>query len=162
MSLSEALEADRAERIVEAADLYERAIGGGADIEGILNLVVLYWESTSMGFYAHHRLSDAFVEKANFRYRQLLAEATRQHSSDPRVEFWQKYIASIEEGAELSLEECKLMRVANPDYFEPEMVLVQAGQESPAAAELLRRCEKEGTIRAKYVASVTEAALHRR
>lgn len=163
MSFSEAVRADRDERIEEAARLYEEVLqNSDAGLEPMLNLIVLYWESSSMGFYAAHHLPDAFVDQANRRYRELIPQALRKFPEEPALSFWARYIACIDEGMEFSDNDALAMRNKHTDCLEPEILILQDGQTSPAAQTLLDRCRMEGTVRAKYVAAVLEGIMKRR
>lgn len=58
MSLAQAVAADRAGQLVEAADLYEALLSGGEDsLETLLDLAILYWQATDFGTVAALDLS---------------------------------------------------------------------------------------------------------
>ena len=160
MSYPEALKADREERIEDAANLYEHALQlSPTDLQAMINLIVLYWESSENGFYAAHHLPHEFVIRAGCRYRELLDEARRQFPGEPAVEFWRRYIASIDEGVEFSASEARAMRDDNPDYLEPELILYEGeedGDRARSAKTLIEWCRSEGTVRAHYVRAVLE------
>lgn len=160
MSFPEALKADREKRIEDAANIYELALQvSPTDLQAMINLIVLYWESSEMGFYAAHHLPDEFVLRAGGRYRELLDQARWQFPGEPAVEFWRRYIASIEQGVEFSANDARAMRDDNPDYLEPELILYQGeedGDRARSAKTLIERCRSEGTVRAHYVKAVLE------
>ncbi len=160
MSLPEALKADREERIQDAAKLYEHALKvSPTNLLALINLIVLYWVSTDMGFYAARHLPDEFVRRAGNRYRELIDQARRQVPEEPAVEFWSRYIASMDEGVEFSAIDALAMRDINPDYLEPELILYEGqedGDRALSAGTLIEQCRGEGTVRANYVKAVLE------
>jgi len=152
--VGDAISADRDGQVVKAATLYEIAIQSGeADVEVLLNLAVLYWESTDTGFRTHHILSDDFVDHAGFRYREILDEVGQRFPSVPSARFWRLYITSIKQGVQPAREEYLAIQNDAPDYLEPEIVLIDDG-DITRARKLLKQCETIGTARARYVAAV--------
>jgi hypothetical protein len=162
MSFERAIQADREERFIEAADLYEACLDGEMEVCALVNLLVLYWESSSSGFYSAHHLPDSFIQRANRRFRELLATASERFPDEPSVRFWTKYIGSLEGGAELSETDAQGIMISCPEYLEPLIVTLKDGEHTSDAVELLRRCEKIGTARAKYIAAVLGGIFKRK
>ena len=119
MSDSNALGFDRAGRIEEAARAYESAITRGeATISDLLNLAVLYWQSTDPGMAAAENFGAEFFEQAGRRFPELLAEASRRDPVSTEVRFWRQYIAWAELGEEFGLEACQGLLREDPTVLE--------------------------------------------
>jgi hypothetical protein len=166
MRLTEALVLDRQGRIQEAAAAYETVLQEAPDhLEGMLNLLVLYWQATDYGTSAAARLSPEFVDLAGRRLRELLASAHKRFPGRPEVVFWAKYIAWADFGDPFELAECRELLRAHPSYLEPALLLysMSAGAEAePEAMQLLERCSNEQTARCRYIVSVLDGVLKRR
>jgi hypothetical protein len=166
MTLTEARAADREGRIEAAATAYEQALASGdAPLDAVIDLAVLYWQSTEYGFWKSLGLSPAFVDKAAERFPQLLAQAEQLYPERPEPRFWKRYTAWADLGEPFEVTEAEALLRKHPDYLEPAMMLysVSPGSEHEAQArELLRACRTAGTTRCRYMASVIEGALKRK
>ncbi len=105
-----------------------------------------------------------FFEQAGRRFPELLAEASRRDPVSAEIRFWRQYIAWADFGEELGLEACQRLLREDPTVLEPAMhvfALSRGADAKPEAEELLRRCREEGTLRARYIASVIEGVMKR-
>jgi hypothetical protein len=165
MTFAEALEADRAEDIERAAELYEEAhTAGDASLDLLINLAVLYWQATDPGLAAAKHLSRDFLDRAYRRTRELLREAGGCYPTSQAPRFWQRYIAWADLGEELTIEDCYDFLRAEPAYLEPAVHIfgtTEGARAANEAAELLKQAKAAGTVRGGYVASVIEGVLHR-
>lgn len=90
--LSRAREMEAEDRPVEAAELYERALGNGdGDVETYLALAGLYLVCQDYGYQFAHGLSVEFTNRAWERFVALLDEAERRFGLSDRIEFWRLY-----------------------------------------------------------------------
>lgn len=165
MSFAEALAAERVGDIESASVRYEEALMADcASLDVLLNLVVLYWQSTDVGLAAAKALSPSFLARAGSRIPQLLDEAERRFPASTEVRFWRRYIAWADLGEELDGEDCRQLLREDPATLVPAMHLfaLSHGSEAEAEAhELLRSCRGEGTARARYIISVLEGVMKR-
>lgn len=165
MTDSNASRLDRAGRTEEAARAYESAITRGeATVGDLLSLAVLYWQSTDPGVAAAESFGTDFFEQAGRRFPELLAEASRRDPVSTEVRFWRQYIAWAESGAEFGLEASQGLLREDPTVLEPArhvFALSRGERARPEAEELLRHCREEGTVRARYIASVIEGVMKR-
>jgi hypothetical protein len=163
--LQAAIAADRAGRIETAAAAYEAVLARGErPLPTILNLAILYWQSTDYGMSAANKLAPTFVALAGKRFPELLAEAQRSFPLSVEAEFWSKYIRWADSGEDFSAEECTQLLRRDPMTLVPAMHLFAStqGQEGhDEALELLRQSREEGTTRGRYIASVVEGVLRR-
>ncbi len=166
MTLASARALDREGRIEAAASPYEAALASQpADLEGLIDLAVLYWQSTEYGFWKGSGLHLEFVETAAKRFPELLAQARRLHPDRPEPRFWSQYTAWADLGTPVDRDELQAMLLAHPGYLEPVVFLYPTSEGSQfegEATELLRACLKTSTTRSRYVASVIESALKRK
>lgn len=165
MSLQDAVAADRRGELKLAAAGYEEVLTGGeASLEVLLNLAVLYWQATDTGMAAAKKLSPDFLATAGRRFPELLAEAERRFPTSTEPRFWRRYIAWADLGEPFGGDECWELLREGPAALVPAVHLfaVSQGKEAEAEAlELLRRCQEDGTTRARYVASVIQGVLKR-
>lgn len=90
--LIEAAALDAADRPVEAAAAYERALAeGGASLDVHLDLIAIYLASQDFGYQAQHRLSDDFIRRADARYWEVLDTVESRFGSSDMIEFWRRY-----------------------------------------------------------------------
>ncbi len=166
MGLAEAREAERQERVEEAASLYEAALGVGPKPLGVLlDLAVLYWQATDFGYLSQRKLPHDFVARAGRRFIEVLSEAAQVYPDSGEVAFWQRYISWVDLGEPFPIEACATLLERDPATLIPVMVLfgTARGEDyAQEAAELLRRCQAEGTTRGRYVTSVLEGIQKRR
>lgn len=165
MILSEARAADRAGELQSAAELYEQALAtGDHSLQVLLDLALLYWQSTDPGLAAAKKLESEFLARAGIRARELLGEAVRAHPVSTASRFWQRYIEWADLGEPLDAEECKRLLREDPTVLIPAMhVFAESqGRDMQAEAhELLEKCRDDGTTGARYVVSVIEGVIKR-
>jgi hypothetical protein len=160
MTHAEAIDADRCGKVVEAANLYEGLLENATE-DLLLNLAVLYWQTTDYGFWTALQLPKEFVARAGVRFPEVLSEAQRRNPASPAVQFWQKYIAWIDVGTDFDPNDCRKILQEHPEYREPALYLFSISQGKDYANEaraLLAQARESGTTRARYVASVLESA----
>jgi len=167
MSLvSEAREADRAGRLEEAADLYEKAVADGQpSLPELIDLALLYWQVTDFGLSSANNLDPSFIERAGKRFPELLDQAQKAFPGSTEAFFWKKYIGWTDLGGELpSPEYCRDLLRRDPKTLVPAMHLFAqtAGKECrDEAFDLLRQCEEDPTCRCRYIISVLRGVLKR-
>ncbi|PTL76852.1 hypothetical protein [Vitiosangium sp. GDMCC 1.1324] len=165
MNHFDAIRFDREGQIEAAARLYEGSLlVGERTLELFLNLAILYWQATEIGFSTRHGLGPGFVATASERFPVLLSEAGRAYPESTEVRFWQKYIPWADLGEEIAPEDCRQFLKEDPAVLAPAMYLfaqTQGREYRQEAVELLRRCREDGTTRTQYVASVIEGVLKR-
>lgn len=166
MTTADALAEDRAGNIVRAADLYEAGLlEEGHSLEAVLNLAVLYWESTEFGFSCAHQLSPEFVVRAADRCQELLTDAEREYPASTQPRFWNRYTSWLTfGGSELSEDECRAMLRRSPSELVPILRLNHddSSEYEAEATVLLRQCELDNTTRSRYVAAVIRGVNTRR
>jgi hypothetical protein len=165
MSLSDARAADRAGELESAAARYEEVLATGErSVKLLLDLALLYWQSTDPGLAAAKNVGPDFLARAGRRTPELLEEAARAFPGSTAVRFWKRYIAWADLGDALDVEECRALLREDPAELVPAMHVFAAsqGQDMQAQArELLRQCREDGTAAARYVVSVIEAVMKR-
>ena len=108
MSYSDARAADRAGELESAAALYEEALASGDhSLQLLLDLALLYWQSTDPGLAAAKKLGPEFLATAGRRTSELLEEAAREFPGSAAVRFWKRYIGWADLGDSLDVEECR-------------------------------------------------------
>lgn len=165
MRLKDARSAEEQGRIEQAAELYEQALlADPAQVDALIDLVVLYWHATDYGVWKAEGLDLAFVRRAGERFRELLVSGRAAFPGHPAMVFWQKYIAWAETDAPLRPEECRALLRAHPDYLEPALYLFATSHGSECRSEarrLLAACEHTATWRCRYIRSVIAPLLSR-
>jgi len=165
MRVLEALNADRAGELEAAAMLYEEVLAAGErPLQVLLNLSLLYWQSTDVGMAAAKKLPPVFLDLASRRFPELLDEAQVRFPQSTEVRFWRRYIAWADLGEPFDSSECKQLLREDPTTLIGAMYLFASSQGSeaqPEAAELLRECREDRTTRARYVISVIEGVMNR-
>ena len=165
MSRSEARAADRAGDLECAAARYEEALAAGDhSLQVLLDLAVLYWQSTDPGLAAAKKLGQDFLTTAGRRTPELLEEAARAFPGSTAVRFWNQYIRWAELGEPFDVEDCKQLLREDPTFLVPAMHVFATSQGQGMqleAHELLRQCREDGTTGSRYVVSVIEGALKR-
>lgn len=163
--LREAIQLDAAGRYAEAADAYEEVLRvDGACLLARVNLTVLYWQATELGFSAGHALPSEFIQRSADRLRALLAGVGQEGTTGPEMQFWKMYINWADYGEPLPVQCCFRLLAEHPAYLEPVLYAFGAAQGSQyraEALELVRECSREATVRNRYVESVLVAALRR-
>jgi hypothetical protein len=166
MSFEDAVTADRREEFESAAARYEEILAcGERSLPVLLNLAVLYWQVTDPGLLAAKKFAPDFVATASQRFPKLLAEAEYRFPDSAEARFWRMYIAWADLGEPLDADECRQLLREDSATAVPAMHLFAVSQGAEAetkALELLRRCQSEGTTRARYIASVINGVLKRR
>lgn len=162
-TLDQAIQLDVAGLHVDAADGYEAVLrADGNCVSALVNLTVLYWQSTEFGFSAGHSLPSEFVHRAADRLRSLLDQVGDDRSAGPEMTFWKKYIAWADYGEPLPVQDCLQLLADHPTYLEPTVYVFGAteGRQNRAEAlELVRLSSKQATVRNRYVVSVLNSAL---
>lgn len=164
MTLHLALAEDQAGHIEIAARLYEDAVQRDPDIEGLINLGVLYWCATDYGFWTGHGLTRNFVDRAGQRFPEILRQAADMFPSRPEPIFWSQYIAWADLGQSFPDENASNLIQQHPTYVEPAFFLFSISQGAECAEQarqLLQRSKQSPTCRNRYVASVIEATFGR-
>jgi hypothetical protein len=165
MTYDSALMEDRAGHIEQAAKAYEEALTKNPPaLAMLMNLAVLYWQSTEYGFWAGHQLSREFVGAAASRLGECLQRARSLFPSAAEPQFWTKYIAWSDLGEPFPVEECRQLLASEPTSLVPAMHLYAVSQGRDCANEaslLLQQCRADGTTRARYIASVIEGVAKR-
>ena len=165
MSLSEARAADRAGEVESAAARYEETLAAGDhSLHLLLDLALLYWQSTDPGLAAAKNLGPEFLNRAGRRTPELLEEAARAFPGSTAVRFWKRYIDWADLGEPLDVEECRQLLLEDPTVLVPAMHVFAASQGrdmQTEAHELLRQCREGGTTGDRYVASVIEGVMKR-
>jgi hypothetical protein len=170
MTLEVAQELDRVacedlgpERIYRAADAYESMVASpDAPLEAFVSLAGLYWQSTSMGFYAAHHLADEFIMRAGPRCLDLLDEAERRFGPHPQILFWRYYIHYIDLGGpEFEAEALKWLREGRAPsaiyvYLYPAL---RDSSFIPAMKQALAEAKANPTVLNGYVSSVLASCL---
>jgi tetratricopeptide (TPR) repeat protein len=165
MSLSDARAADRAGELESAAARYEEALAAGDNaLQLLLDLALLYWQSTDPGLAAAKDLDPDFLKRAGRRTPELLEEAARAFPGSTAVRFWKRYMAWADLGEPLDAEECRQLLREDPTVLVPVMHVFAASQGRDMQTEahkLLQQCRDDGTTGARYVASVIEGVMKR-
>lgn len=165
MSLREAIVADRRGDLASAANQYEQArTQGRPTLQVLLDLAVLYWQTTDVGLAGEQELTPDFLATAATRFPTLLAEAQRRFPESTAPRFWQKYIAWADLGEPFAAHECLGLLREVPSELEPAMHAFAVSQATLAQAEaamLLRECREAETTRSRYVTSVIEGVMRR-
>ena len=149
MSFADALAADQAGDLEEAAAAYEDIlVREGPNVRVLLNLVLLYWQSTDFGLSSAKQLTPTFVARAGQRVPTLLAEANRAFPKSTEVQFWKRYIQWADLGEEFAVDECRELLLREPKVLVPVLHLFAQSrglEHEQEALALLRQCEQEPT-----------------
>lgn len=163
----EALKADRQSNSRAAAAAYEQYLAENPesphDLDVMLNLALVYWQSSEIGQAAAEKLSDDFVALAARRWPELLEKALVVHSNHPAPVFWKAYLTWAALGDDLDLELCRQLLEDHPEYHEPALALfaLSGGTESvDRASRLLSEVAGLQTARGRYMRSVLESPAH--
>jgi hypothetical protein len=161
-----AIAAEADGRIEHAASEYEAyASTVPADLEAVLNLIVLYWQCTDYGFSTAHKLSATFIDHAARRLKELSDDASLRFGGAPQVAFWRSYIHWADFGEGITVDDCRNLLKKYPDYLEPAVFLFAATQGAEGESEcqeILGKCEGLGTVRCQYLVSVIHGVIKRR
>jgi tetratricopeptide (TPR) repeat protein len=160
-----ALAADENGRFQEAAAGYEACLASDpADLQTIVNLLVLYWQAADEGVSVLAPISAEFRAHAAGRLIELLKSATDRFPDSAELRFWIKYIATARIGRPLELAEYRDLLRRYPYYLEPAFVVFSdsAGVEAEAEAmRLLADYSEQPTARGRYVTSVISSTLRK-
>lgn len=159
MSAADAIRAESAGRIEEAAEFYELSLRDHVDLDTLINLIVLYWQVTDPGVAAAQRYPPAFHAKAATRLRYWLGYLSASFPHEPKAKFWKKFIEWADLGAPFSQDECRKMLAGDPDYREPAMFLYMTSQGRECAneaIELYLDTENSETTRSRHIRSIVE------
>jgi hypothetical protein len=160
-----AVTADENGRVREAAASYEAALlSDPADLEAVINLVVLYWRATRRGAAVQQSLPREFLQHARERLSELLESAGERFAGSAELRFWTRYIAATDAGEPLKSNECRQLLQERPDYLEPSFVVFSdsAGEEAePEAMRLLVDYTEQPTARGRYVTSIINAVMQK-
>ena len=166
MNITDAIALDRSGDVVQASSAYEQVLlTETTPSDALVNLIVLYWQSTDYGFSVSRSLPASFVERASARLHILLNNGDRQNLFRADFLFWRRYIGWADLGEAFDLDECRRIMRSDRNYLEPAMFIfsVSEGEECLEQAKiLLEQCVSEGTIRSKYVESVIKGLMKRR
>lgn len=158
-ALDRAIALEAADRVVEAADLYEEILRGGrVRLDAYLNLAFLYWQSTEFGFMAALGLDDEFVARSEMRYKEILDECDRVFPGETETIFWRRYFpyASL---AEPDFDQEVMEFVHQDGSLVPYFYLYVASNGSrfvAEAEELLQVCRTQRTLKNRYIISMIE------
>ncbi|HKX27166.1 MAG TPA: hypothetical protein VJ302_05690 [Blastocatellia bacterium] len=152
---------DREEKLIEAADAYEKAIiDPDADLELLINLAVLYFVCTDGGYLSSYHLSNEFVDHAWERATHLLDEAEARFGRDAEIDFWRRYFQFIRLGEDESIMEKEQLRSSKS--LIPYFYLFKAGdgEEYRAQAEKLHQLVADkSSAKKRYIKSVLESNI---
>lgn len=166
MNITEAIRLEESRQFEAAAKIYEAVLADDPNsVKALVNLTVLYWQATDLGFSAGHALAPDFVKRAGDRLHALLNDANVSAPAPVEMQFWKKYIAWADLAEPLSLAFCRDLLQAHPLYLEPAMFihLQTEGAECQAEAEqLVRQCATEGSVRNSYIQSILSSVTKRR
>ena len=163
MARAYALAADENGRFQEAAAGYEASlVSDPADLQTIVNLLVLYWQAADQGVSISSPISPEFRAHAAKRLVELLESANERFPDSAELSFWNKYIATARFGRPLEVSECRDLLRRHPYYLEPAFVVFSdsAGAEAEVEAmRLLADYSEQPTARGRYVTSVISRTL---
>jgi tetratricopeptide (TPR) repeat protein len=153
---------DRADRPLEAAESYERAIrSDDADLDTYLNLAVLYFVCTDFGYASHHRLPNEFETTAWDKANEILTAAESRFGKEAEIDFWRYYFRYVVLGDEPFVETCRQLAPLSSSlvpYF--YLFVSPGGREYQREAEELFKAVKDGTTAKKrYIRSILKDRL---
>lgn len=161
MSFARALRLEAGGDFAAACSAYEETLAaGGRDIDGYINLLVLYWQMSEYGFSAANGLDRRLVAGAGERRSAMLRQPPGWVSETAPYRFWSRYIRWADFGEPFEVEECIDWLKKVPGYSEPAFFVFSASagrRFGDEAAALSWRIQSDPTIRAKYVRSVIES-----
>jgi hypothetical protein len=158
-----AVELDIAEQFERAAELYELVIKEeNPPVDAFLNLAVMYWRCTDLGYWASYNLDLSYVKMAQIRCREVLAEARVKLGDIPEVVFWQHYFDYINYGGEYSLSVDKALDfVTQPNstlvpYFIIYLDSERSSEYLQKAKQLFEEVRLQKTTKNRYIISMLE------
>lgn len=157
-----ALELDSKDSPAEAAWAYEIAIcAPGAECDTFLNLVALYLECSDFGYAAGKGLSDAFVNAAAERARDVLGEAEKRFGETTDVCFWRLYTRERIGYEEVPDQEYEELTRQNDSLLPCFRLYVSSGgaKYRDEIRQLLAQVEDGGTARKRHIKSVLESPV---
>ncbi len=163
MNLEIALAHDRRGALETAASAYEALIEeGDPSLTVLLNLAILYWQARDPGHVTSIEHKTEFFELAGFRHLELLQEAADRYPAKSAAIFWKQYVEWLEFGDSLDPDCWRKLLRERAEELDPALGLFMATQGEEArkeALELLAQCQRDETVRSRYVVSVIESTL---
>lgn len=160
--LDMAREADRAGRLVEAAEAYECAMRDEApDLDVYLDAAVLYMSASDFGLASALHLPAAFEQDTMSNSLRALENARARFGDHPDIAFWKLYVPRFIIGTDIELADVlALERAGSRDVYlqlaqEPEVAQRFAEQ----CAALLARVSGALTERDRLLESILDSAL---
>ena len=162
-----ALRLDEDDDIVGAAAAYEELLSsGGANIEDLIAMALVYWRCADSGVAASKGISDDFELRARARLQDVLALAVLRDPANCEAKFWTLYCTFI---MYFQPEPSEIDELLDSDGHRCEgsfatMWRVGRGDraEIPAAQAILARADDlTKTSKGRYIASIIPAALTR-
>jgi hypothetical protein len=159
--LATAIDLDINGHAMEAAAKYEQALDDAdVPVEAYLNLAVLYWRCTDIGYSSSRRLPAQFVRHAGRRIDDVLRRAEEKYPDSYAAIGWRKLIHFLDLGDDVVAEHCRqnLHRNCEPCllyYTLTEDPIIDVAELSM----LLTRALREPTARSQYIASVVQPRL---
>lgn len=89
-----AIEAEKQDQLVRAAELYEEIISrqNTPQLDAFINLIFLYFEAQDHATQVEQNLSIDYVSRAYNRIKSLFEQAKRLYPESVELDFWKNYI----------------------------------------------------------------------
>jgi len=157
-----ALDLDAQELPIAASCAYEECIiSSCADLEVYINLSVLYFVCTDLGYAAYHNLPSAFVTRAGDRAFELLDEAELKFGKHPEIDFWRNYFKFAMLGGQSFKSKCENIvesGVTQVPYFYL-FAICKDNKYFKQAAKLFNAVKHRRTEKDRYIFSILKPAL---
>lgn len=160
--LEVAREADRAGRMVDAAEAYERVMRDEApELDVYLDAAVLYTSASDFGVASGLHLPDAFYENAIPNSRRVLENARMRFGEHPDITFWTLYVPWFTVATPIGLADALALEGAGSRdvYLYLAGVREVAERFTERCAALLASVSEERTERERFIKSVLDSAL---
>ena len=163
-SMVTALELDRSDHPVEAADAYEEALREHTSLrDAQVNLVGIYFAALDGGYSAAHHLSQEFIDRSDKRLNELV-NGLGLALQDTELDFWKRYykVRVLGESWDKAFPIGYEKIVINGSYLAPYLALFLSAGGKKYELELrhlLEEVRESRTQRERELKSVVESVI---
>jgi hypothetical protein len=149
---------DSMDQTVESSIEYEKLISDSIyELDCLINLSFLYWNSTDYGFNSAKNLSLEFIHFASNRYLEILDIIDKVYENHPVSKFWRLYFNMISFGEDNFESQCmeiiKDERVTLDPYFYLYLMSHNSNF-TPQVSSLVLHCNENPSHKSRYILAV--------
>jgi len=127
------------------------------------DLLVLYCQSTEIGFSTENNLPLDFIKYSGQRLSELSEQYMEMYGEIVQCYFWTNYIKWIDWGEEIDLNKLLSLMNKNPKFIEPHIYIypIFPSKKSEEMLRVIITKANRKTIRSEYVYSVAVSLLRK-